>query len=77
MFMVENPAELSAVEFSPRVVSLTMGLFSFSLLPIRDMAPRDELRWCSVLLDRMARSMCFERAFKGPRVGEKERLLTN
>jgi len=56
--------------FEPNVVSLTIGLFSFSLFPIRDMAPRDEAR-SPRLLDLSAVSIFLERAFNGP---EKDKI---
>jgi len=55
---------------SPRVVSFAIGLFSFSLPPSRDIAPLEEARLCSLLLDLKAMSMFLDLAFKGPKRGK-------
>jgi len=50
----------------PRVVSLAIGLFSFSL-PTRETAPREEVLWCCSRLLERKRSKFLVRAFKGPK----------
>ena len=66
IFIVENSFDFPAEASLPSVVNFAIGLFSFSLLPTREMAPLDDDRLCSLLLVRNAMSIFLDLAFNGP-----------